>query len=117
MTHSNQPLYKSKRSWRNLWQQYNIFDDRIELGFLFWKFTVPMKDIVAIEVRPPIVIGDVFRKKNIPFSLPLKLDFADFQIHVAVTRRTGWIKHIRFTPDSPTQFVEICKSRIATMDC
>ena len=39
-----------------------------------------------------------------------KLDFSDFYRHVAIHRRTGWVKHLRITPDDPDRFVAVCKS-------
>jgi len=69
-----------------------------------------------VEVRPPVVIGDLFRRKGLARSFALKLDLADFCRHVAIHRRSGWIKHVRFTPDDPDTFVSVCKSIMATED-
>ncbi|MGA3282961.1 MAG: hypothetical protein ABSD57_00695 [Verrucomicrobiota bacterium] len=40
----------------------------------------------------------------------LKIDMADIRRHVAVRRRSGFMKCIRFTPDNPQDFVRVCKS-------
>ncbi len=107
---SEEPICISRRLFRNLWQQYRIYPDRVELRFFAgWKI-VRAEDILDVEVRPAVVIADLFRRKGFIRSFALKLDLADFFRHVAVHRRTGWIKHLRFTPDDPETFVQICKS-------
>ena len=111
-----QPLYVSKRSFRNLWQQYRIYADRIELGFCVGRKVVPADDILDVEVRPPVVIGDLLRGKGFARGLALKLDLADFFRNVAIHRKSGWIKHIRFTPDDPDTFVQLCKSIMKKKD-
>jgi len=105
-----QPLYVSARSFRNLWQEYRIYTDRIELKSCVGRKVIPAGDIVDIEVRPYMAIEDIFRGKGFRECLALKLDLADFYPHVAIHRRSGWFKHIRITPDDPDTFVRICKS-------
>ena len=107
-----QPLYVSAKSFRNLWQGYRIYADRIELRSFCGRRTIRAGDIVDVEVRPPMVIGDIFRGKGFKESLALKLDLADLYPHVAIHRRYGWFKHLRITPDDPDTFVRICKSII-----
>ncbi len=107
---SEEPLYISRRLFRNLWQQYRIYPDRIELKFFSSRKVVRAEDILEVEIRPGIVIADLFRGKGFAHSFALKLDLADFFRHVAIHRRSGWIKHLRFTPDDPETFVQICKS-------
>ena len=77
---------------------------------LAWAEVICAEDIISVEVRPPIVIGDLFRRRGFAQSFALKLDLADFFRHVAIHRRSGWIKHIRITPDDPDVFVSICRS-------
>lgn len=110
---SEQPLYVSARSFRNLWQEYRIYTDRIELKSFFGRKIIPAGDIIDIEVRPRMVIGDLFRGKTFKESLALKLDLADLYRHVAIHRRSGWLKYIRITPDDPETFVRIGKSIMA----
>ena len=106
----DQPLYESGRLFRNLWQPYRIYTDRIELRFFIGRKVIKGEDILEVEVRPPVVIGDLFRLKGFARSFALKLDLADFYRHVAIHRRSGWIKHIRITPDDPDMFVSVCHS-------
>ena len=107
------PLYESRRLFRNLWQQYRIYADRVELSLFGKAKIIAADDIVDVEVREPPVIGDLLRGKGFAYSFALKMDLADFFRHVAIHRRSGWIKHIRVTPDDPEEFVRVCKS-IAT---
>ena len=108
-----QPLYVSARSFRNLWQEYRIYADRIELRSFVGRKVIPASDILAVEVRPRMVIGDIFRGRGFKESLALKLDLADLYPHVAIHRRSGWFKYIRITPDDPEAFVRIGKSIMA----
>ena len=109
---SEEPLYVSRRLFRNLWQQYRIYADRVELQSSSGKKVLPAEDILNVEVRPAMVIADVFRGRGFSRSFALKMDLADLFRHVAIHRRSGWFKHLRFTPDDPETFVQICKSII-----
>jgi hypothetical protein len=110
---NEQPLYVSARSFRNLWQEYRIYADRIELKSCIGRRIIRTGDILDIEVRPHMVIGDIFRGRGFKESLALKLDLADLYRHVAIHRKSGWFKHIRITPDDPEAFVRIGKSIMA----
>jgi len=105
-----QPLYESRRLFRSLWQKYLIYADRVELRFFGRGRIISAYDILGVEVRPAPVIGDLLRGKGFAYSFALKMDLADFFGHVAIYRRSGWIKHIRITPDDPQEFVRVCKS-------
>ena len=102
--------------FRNLWQEYRIYTDRIELRSCVGRKIIRAEDILEVEVRPPMVIGDLFRGKGFARGLALKLDMADFCRHVAIHRRTGWIKHIRIAPDDPDAFVSVCRSIMKKRD-
>ncbi len=106
----DQPLYESRRMFRNLWQRYRIYADRVELRSCVGTKITPADDIIDVEVREAPVIGDLFRGKGFAYSLALKMGLADFCRHVAIHRRSGWMKHIRITPDDPEEFVRVCKS-------
>jgi hypothetical protein len=110
MTIGEQSLYVSRRSFRSLGQQYRIYTDRVELEFFGFRKIIRAADILTVEVRPRMVIGDLFRGKGLAASFALKLDLADLFRHVAIHRRCGWVKHIRFAPDDPDTFVQMCKS-------
>ena len=110
MKMDEQPLYESRRLFRNLWQQYRIYADRIELRLFGRARIISAGDILDVEVRPAPVIGDLFRGKGLAYSFALKMDLADFYPHVAIYRRSGWMKHVRITPEDPEEFVRVCKS-------
>ena len=112
MNMAEEPIYVSRRLFRNLWQQYRIYHDRVELRFFAGRKVVRAEDLLDVEIRPAVVIADLFRAKGFARSFALKLDLADFFRHVAIHRRSGWIKHLRFTPDDPETFVQLCKSII-----
>jgi len=106
------PLYVSRRSGASLCQEYRIYGDRIELQAwaLFHTIVIPANEILEVEVRPPVVFADLFRRSGSWNFLALKIDLADICRHVAVRRKSGFIKCIRFTPDHPEDFVRGCKS-------
>jgi hypothetical protein len=110
MSTGEQPMYVSRRSFRSLGQQYRIYTDRVELGFLGFRKIITGTDILAVEVRPACVIGDLFRGKGLAAAFALKLDLADLFRHVAIHRRSGWLRYVRFAPDDPDTFVQVCKS-------
>lgn len=110
MTIDTAPLHISKRSWRSLWQEYRIYTDRVELHTCTGKTVILANEIVDIQVRPPIVIGDFFRGKGLAYCWSMKLDMADLSRHVAIHRTFGIMKRLRFTPDNPEKFVEICRA-------
>ena len=108
MTADDAPLHVSKRSWRSLWQEYRIYADRVELRSWLGRKVILADEIVDVQVRPPLVIADLFRGKGFRYCGALKLDMADLSRHVAIQRASGIMKRLRFTPDDPEKFVEMC---------
>ena len=106
---NDRPLYASRRSWRSLGKEYRVYPDRIELDTWFGRKVIPADDILEIEIRPPFVGADVFRGKGLASGWALKLDMADLCRHVALRRRKGMMKRLRFTPDDPEKFVEVSR--------
>jgi hypothetical protein len=102
------PLYVSKRKGRNLWQQYRVYFDRLELQSWIFLHTliVPVRTIQAVEVRPSIFSG----RKG--FTWGIKIDNCDLFRHVLLARKSGVFKRIAFSPDDPAKFVEACQSMI-----
>jgi hypothetical protein len=101
------PLYTSKRTAWNLWQEYRIYRDRLELQswFFFHTIVVQTNEIQAVEVRPSFFIGGWKGK-----TLGVKIDNCDLCRHVLLTKKRGILKGIAFSPDEPEKFVGICKS-------
>lgn len=108
-----EPIYQSKKKLRNLFQNYKIYEDRIEIGskVVLKTFKLTKEDITNIEIRPRYVIGDVIRRRYSIFThlRTLKVDFADFHRHVVIEKNKGFLKQQRFTPDDPDLFIEKCK--------
>ena len=99
------PIYVSQRSAKNMWQDYRVFPDRVELRswILLRTLVIPAEDIVDVEVESP----GPFNSKH---WYAVKIDWADFFSHVEIHRKSGLLKHIKFTPDNPAHFVATCKS-------
>jgi hypothetical protein len=101
-----QPVHVSRRTPANLWQEYRIFSDRLELQswILFHTLVIPARDILKIEVRPAVFSG----RKG--FAWGIKLDNSDLCRHVLLRRKSGFMKRIAFTPENPDEFVRVCRS-------
>lgn len=91
-------IYTSKSNFKNLYNSYKIFEDRIELKakVLFKKFIIKKEDLIYCKICPPPVIRTRF--------WALKLDLADFYSHLEIKRRSGFFKYLRFTPDNLEEF-------------
>jgi hypothetical protein len=107
---SHEPLYVSKRMSRNLWQEYRVFSDRIEIQcrFLFSTFVIPFDDIEEVSLSRALAI-EIFRGKAWKGGLPWKLDFANIYTHIVIRRISGLFRNIRFTPDDPALFLSVCR--------
>ncbi len=103
---STEPVYRSRPTAKSLWREYRLYADHIELDSIPWgTIRVPLEDVKAVHVRPPMVIFDVFRGDYGLGELMRapKLDMADLAEHV-VLEKTGFWKQFRFTPDDPEAF-------------
>jgi hypothetical protein len=108
---SRTPLYVSKRSFKNLWQAYRVYLDRIELQCWIALHTlkIPVREITEIQVRSPFSFLDLFRGKASLSFRGVKNDLCDSYRHVVITRKSGFFKRIAFTPDNPDEFADIIK--------
>jgi len=108
------PLYETHPSGRSLWQRYRVYSDRIEIQawFRFHTYVIPSDQILGVEVRPPLVFADLFRGKNLAFAFPLKLDWVDLFRNVALHRQSGFMRHLRFTPNDAKKFVAACETML-----
>jgi hypothetical protein len=109
---SNQtPLYVSKRAFKNLWQQYSIYPDRIELQcwVVFHTLKIPLHDIADVMVRTPWPGKEPSPVKGLDIFRAVKNDLSDLYRHVLITRKSGIFKYICFTPDNPDEFADIIK--------
>ena len=105
------PIYVSKRSFKNFWQQYRVYADRVELQswFLFHTLCIPATDIAAVGVYPAIWKTFIFWR--------MKLDWADvLPRHVMITKKTralGLFSRITLAPDDPEAFAAACGKMLA----
>ena len=108
---SRTPLYVSKRSFKNLWQEYRVYLDRIELQCWIALHTlkIPLREIVDIQIRSPFSFWDLLRGKASLSFRGVKIDQSDLYPHIAITRKSGLFKLIIFTPDNPDEFADIVK--------
>jgi len=96
----SRPVCRSEGSFRSLWNTYSIYEDRIELEFrlFFTTITVRRNEFVSVDIFRPPVIRTSWGA--------LKLDCADFYVHVGIVRNNGYFKELRFTPEDPRAFKE-----------
>jgi len=107
---AHEPLYVSKRMPRNLWQDYRVFSDRIEIQcrFLLSTFIIPFNNIKEVSLSRPLAI-EIFRAKAWKGGPPIKLDFVVFYTHIVIRRNSGLLRNLRFTPDDPHLFLSVCR--------
>ena len=105
MTHK--PLYISKGSARSLWQEYRIYEDRVELDTHFGVLAIPFDKIERVHARPSdlkeLLAGNL-RLRD--FRPSLKVDWANFQDHVAIDKEGKFIRRVQLSPDDPKAFAE-----------
>ena len=108
---SEHPLYISKSTVKSFWQEYKIYDDHVEFSTLFGNISIPFDSIEKIEVQESdvkgLLKGDLKLKG---FRPALKLDWANFQEHVVLDKKTkGFVQRILFTPDDFEAFQKAFK--------
>ncbi len=94
-----EPILVSEACARSFWNEYRIYDGRVELDgwFYFKTFVIPFDELISIGLfKPPVIRTKLWA---------MKLDWADLYEHVGITRKNGWIKELRFTPNDPQAFV------------
>lgn len=105
MKNRDTPLYESAPTKKSIGNKYVIYSDRIALRcrFLFITKTLVIKkeELISIDTYKPPVIRTTFKA--------LKVDLADLKQHVGITRKNGFFKQLRFTPENPEEFVSKVK--------
>jgi hypothetical protein len=88
-----------------MWQDYSVFPDRVELRCWMGLRTLVIlaQDILDVEVLSRAIF-------SLKHWYALKIDWADLFSHVAIHRKSGLFRYIKFTPDNPADFVAACKS-------
>jgi hypothetical protein len=106
-------LHVSRSTWRSLWQEYRVHEDRLEFDTHLGTLTIPFEHLERVEVQDSdvkaLLRGDL-RLKG--FRPALKLDWANFADHVVLDRSEGTIRRILFTPEDPGAFVAAAASAV-----
>lgn len=101
------PLYSSEGTFRSLWQKYYVYRDKLVLKTLLSKITIPFDEFDKVEIHPPnlkvMFKTNWFSKKFMP---ALKIDWADFNEHLAIYKKSGFIRVFLMTPDNLKMFKE-----------
>lgn len=107
------PIYISQPSFKNLWNEYRVYPDRLELKVHIYlrTFVIPLSKVVDISVSGPLAL-QLLKRDTYRGGLPLKLDLTDFYNNVALRRSFGLMRQLRFTPDDPEAFVAACRQAL-----
>jgi hypothetical protein len=107
------PIYTSKCSAKNFWQEYRIYEERVEFHTWLGPWVIPFDQIESVEVSEPLlkaVIHGRFDWKNWPQQC--KIDLADFKEHVVLDTNEGSFRTVYFTPDEPSAFCNALEQAI-----
>ena len=105
---SGKLLYKSKSTFKSLWQEYLIFDDHVEFLTHLGTMKIPFEAIESVTVHESDVKGLLkgdLQLKN--FKPALKIDWANFTEHVVLDKKEGFCKRFLFTPENPDEFKDV----------
>lgn len=105
---SENAIYTSVSTVKSLWQEYRIYDNRVEFDTLLGQMTIPFDHIERINISESevkgLLKGDLHLKN---FRPALKLDWANFLEHVVLDKSEGFIRRVLFTPDDPAAFKRV----------
>jgi len=111
----DKPIYTSRSTNKSIWQEYLIYNDRIEFNTLFGKMTVPFDHIEQVNVAESdlkrLLTRCDLQLKN--FRPALKLDWANFLEHVVLDKSEGKIRRILFTPVDPEAFSGVLEEALS----
>jgi hypothetical protein len=111
---SDTPVFTSRSTVKSLWQEYRIYDDRVEFDTHFGLMTVPFDHVERVEVSESevrgLMRGDLHLKG---FRPALKLDWANFLEHVVLDKSKGYVRRILVTPDDPEAFKQAMEDALA----
>ncbi len=109
------PLYTSKSTAGSLWQEYRLYENRLEFDTQLGYMTIPLEHVERVAVSESevkgLLKGDLHLKD---FRPALKLDWANFLEHVVLDKRTGHIRRVLFTPDDPAAFMAAVNEALAS---
>jgi hypothetical protein len=102
---SEAAIYTSKCSAKSLWQEYRIYDDRVEFHTWHGPWVIPFDQVESVEIAEPLLKAILhlrFDSKHWPRQI--KLDLADLKEHVTLDKSEGLIRKVYFTPEKPAEF-------------
>jgi hypothetical protein len=111
---SEETLYVSGCSFKNFWQEYSIYSNRIELKSLIGTMTIPFENIEEFTKAESDLTGlfkGNLQLKN--FKPALKFDMANFVEHIVIDKTDGIIHRVLFTPDNPEKFFQVLDEAIS----
>ena len=102
---NEKPIYTSLSTVKNLWQEYRIYENRLEFDTHLGNMKIPFSHIEQISISESdvqgLLKGDLHLKN---FRPALKMDWANFLEHVVLDKSEGLIRRVLFTPDNPEAF-------------
>lgn len=104
--------HRSASTLKSLWQEYSVFDDRLEFRTHLGRWCVPFSEIDEIEVAEARVPALLHGRIRLDDLLAFKLDLADLAEHVAIDRNTGIARRVVFTPEDPDAFVRAARAAL-----
>ncbi len=111
---SETQIFASRGTAKSLWQEYRIYDGRVEFDTRFGKLTVPFDQIERVEISESevkgLLRGDLHLKN---FRPALKLDWANFLEHVVLDKSQGCVRRILFTPEDLEAFTSALRNALA----
>ena len=110
----NACAYTSKSTVKSIWQEYRVYDDRVEFDTLFGLMSIPFDHVESVEVSESevkgLLKGDLHLKN---FRPALKLDWANFLEHVVLDKSKGKVRRVLFTPEDPAGFKKALDGALA----
>ena len=110
---SDEAIYTSKSTVKSLWQEFRLYDDRIEFDTHFGMMTIPLAHIEQVDISESevkgLLKGDLHLKN---FRPALKLDWANFIEHVVLDKSKGYVRRVLFTPDDLDAFKSAVESTL-----
>ena len=98
-------IYTSLSTVKSLWQEYRIYENRLEFDTHLGNMKIPFSHIEQISISESdvqgLLKGDLHLKN---FRPALKMDWANFLEHVVLDKSEGLIRRVLFTPDNPEAF-------------
>jgi hypothetical protein len=114
LTVYDRPIYSSQGTFRNLWQKYHIFRDRLELNtHLLGKFVIHFDDLDKVVIRKSnLSQWGAFFRGEVPFVMGIKLDLSDFYENLGIYKTKGFVKLIVVIPDDLKVFKQYLESAL-----